>query len=101
MDLASVLSGEVHVGQHVGLAVIDERTDLRPLHPQLVGDVTQGLARGRTVGLDERLAQGCRDHALLALWHVGQGVAHPMHAAALPGCARDPPDRRLQALVRV
>ena len=39
---------------------------------------------GRPVRLDERLAQRRCDHALLPLGHMGQGVAHPMHPAALP-----------------
>jgi len=79
--------------------------------------VAQRLAGVWAVGLDERLAECRCRHALLApsggsatgcfadgsqgRWHVSQGVAHPMHSAALPGCAHHAPDRSLEALVRV
>ena len=44
-----MLDGEVHVRQHVGLALVDERAELRPLRPDLVGDVSQRLlAFGRS-----------------------------------------------------
>src|SRR5438874_880718 len=50
-----------------------------PLAPELVGDVAQRLAGVGAVGLDERLPERGRSHALLALGHVGQGVPHPVH----------------------
>ena len=65
-----MLGGEVHVGQHVGLAVVDERTELRPLVAELVSDVAHGLAGVLVVQLGERLAQGGRDHVLLAFGHI-------------------------------
>jgi hypothetical protein len=37
----------------------------------------------RVVRLLERLAQGSGDHGVLALGHVGQGIAGPMHAGAV------------------
>ncbi len=51
--------------------------------------------------LDKCLTQRSRDHALLALGHVGQGVAHPMNATPLRRGANDPADRRFQPLLRV
>ena len=36
--------GEVQMRQNVGLAVVDECRELRPLLPQLIGHVTQRLA---------------------------------------------------------
>ena len=39
MELRPVLAGEVHVRQHVCLAVVDESAELGPFLPQLVGDV--------------------------------------------------------------
>ena len=71
--------------QHVGLAIIDERPELRPLAAELVGDVAQCLAGGGAIGLDERLAQSSGGHALLCFRDMGKGVAHPVNAAALPG----------------
>jgi hypothetical protein len=79
VQLGAVLLGEVEIRQDIGLAVVDERAELRPFLPQLIGHVTQRLAGLSMIRLDERLAQrGCH-HALLGLWHVGQRVPHPMH----------------------
>jgi hypothetical protein len=57
MDLGPVLGGEVHVCQYVGLAIVDECSELRPFHPKLVGHMSQGLAGAWATGVDERLAQ--------------------------------------------
>src|ERR1700760_4911726 len=40
-------------------------------------------------------------HALLGLARIRQRIAHPVHPAALPGGAKHPPDRRLQAVMGV
>ena len=66
MDLGPVPDRKIHVRQHVGLAVVDERAELEPLGPELVGDVPECLAGAGAIGLDERLAQGGRHHGLLA-----------------------------------
>ena len=39
VQFAAVLLGEIQIGQHVRLAVIDERRELRPFRPQLIGDM--------------------------------------------------------------
>ena len=44
VQLGPVLLGEVQMRQNVGLAVVNERRELRPLLPQLIGHVTQRLA---------------------------------------------------------
>jgi len=88
VQLGSVLDGEVHVRQHVGLTVVDERPKLRPLRPELVGDMPQGLARSSPVRLDERLTECSRRHALLGFRDGGQGVAHPMHPGAVEKACR-------------
>jgi hypothetical protein len=36
VDLGPVLGGEVHVRQHVGFALVDERAELRPFGPELI-----------------------------------------------------------------
>src|ERR1700727_2009517 len=69
--------------------------------PQLIGDVPPDLARDLAVGLDESLADGGGDNRLLRLWHVGQRIAHEVHATALPCRADDPLDGGLQPFVRV
>ena len=101
VDLHPVLRGKVHVRQHVGLALVDEHAELGPFVAQLIGDMTQRLSGIRVIGLDEGLAQSGRYHVLLALRHVGLGIAHPVHAATLPGAAQHTADRRLQPLMRV
>jgi hypothetical protein len=83
-QFAAVLLGEAEMGHHIGLAVVDKRGELRLFRPRLVGDVPQHLA-GFPIRLQERLAQCRRHYALLGLGDVGEGVAHRMHAAALPG----------------
>ena len=60
-----------------------------------------GLMRRLGAGLQESLADRGGNHCVLALWHVGQGVAHPMHAAALPSRAEHPSDREAQTVVGV
>lgn len=87
MDYGPVLGREAHVGKHVELAVVHEGGELRPARAHLVGDEPECLARRFLVGLEEYLAQRGGDHAGLGLGHVGERVAHPMDAAALP-CGR-------------
>src|ERR1700733_15539207 len=94
-------SNEVQMRQNVGLAVVNERRELRPLLPRLIGHVTQRLARLRAIRLDERLTQRGRHHALLCLCHVRQRVSHPMYATALPCGREDATNRRLQPLMGV
>jgi hypothetical protein len=83
VQLGAVLGREGHVGQHIVFAVVHQRAKLGPAWPQLVGDVTPGLARGLGVGLQKGLADRRGNHRVLALRHVRQGVAHPMHAGAV------------------
>ena len=83
------------------LTLVHQRGELGPARPELVGDVAPGLMRGRGVGLQESLADRGGDHGVLAPGHVGQGVAHPMHAAPLPGGTEHPGDRVAQAVVSV
>jgi len=72
VDLHPVLRGEVHVGQHVSLAVVDERAELGPLVAELVGDVAHRLGGVLVVQLGKRLAQGGRHHVLLAFGQVDE-----------------------------
>src|SRR5512144_1263315 len=55
----------------------------------------------RMVRLLESLAQGGGDHGVLALGHVGQGIAGPMHATALPSGAQHPGNGGLQPFVSI
>jgi hypothetical protein len=70
------------------LALVHQRRELGPARPELVGDLAPGLLRRLPIGLQEGLAQGGSDHGVLGLGHVGERVAHPMHAGAVEkgGC---------------
>jgi hypothetical protein len=53
------------------------------------------------VGLQEGLAlRSCR-HALLGFGDISQGIAHPMHTAALPGSDKHLADRRFEPFMSV
>ncbi len=101
VQLDAVLAREGHVGEHVLLGLVHQRAELRPAAAELVGDVAPGLAGALAVGLDEGLADGGGDHGVLAARSIGERVAGEMNPAPLPGGADHPPDRGLQALVRV
>src|SRR5580692_2161803 len=53
------------------------------------------------IGLQKGLAKRRRHHALLGLRHMRKSVAHPMHAAALPGSTEYPADRRFQPFMGI
>src|SRR5262245_50614795 len=95
VQFAAVLLGKVEIGQHLGLAVVDERRKLWPFLPQLIGNVAQHRAGLGAIRLQERLPQRRRHHALLGLRDIGESVAHPMHAAAR--CQVAPNTRRIAA----
>jgi hypothetical protein len=59
--------GEVEIGQHLGFAVVDERRELRPFLPQLVGNVSQRLARRGPIGLQK----GVKAAATMLCWVLG------------------------------
>ena len=93
-----MLGGEVHVGEDVDLAVVDEGGEPGPFGAELVGGVAQCLAGG-AIELDEGLTQRGRDHALLALADIGLGVAHPVNTASLPRRAHDAADGGFETLM--
>jgi putative transposase len=99
VQLHPVLLGEGHVGEHVMLGVVHAGAELRPAGAQLVGDLAPDLCRGSVVGLEEDLADSGGNNSVLALGHVGQGIAHEVDAATLPGGAEHSGDRCLEALV--
>ena len=92
---------EGHVGQDVMLALVHQRREFGPAGPELIGDLPPGMMGGIGVGLEEGLPQRGGDHGVLAFRHMGQGVAHPMDPAALPGGAEHAGDRLLEALVGI
>ena len=63
--------------------------------------MAQHLAGLGPVGLQEGLTQRSCRHALLGFGDIGQGIAHPMHAAALPGSAKHLADPRFEPFMSV
>ena len=49
------------------------------------------------VGLLERLPDRGGDNGVLAVRDMSEGIAHPVNAAALPGCVEDARDCAFQA----
>ena len=101
VKLGTVLGRERQVGEHIVLALVHQVGEFGPARSELIGDLTPDLSGGRLVGLQEGLAQGGGDDGVLAFRHMGQGVAHPVDSAALPGRAQYPGDRLLEALVGI
>ena len=101
VQLGAVLGREGHVGEHVGLGLVHEGGELGHLGPELVGDAAPLGAGGLGVVLGEGGGDEGRDDAAAALAGMGQGVAHEVDAAALPGGGEHLGDGRLDALVGV
>ena len=101
MQFGAMLRRERDVGEHVVLTVVHQGAELGPACPQLVGDMTPSLMRCRGVGLQKSLSDRGSDHGVLAFRHVGQGVAHSMHAAPLPGRTEHAGDGEAQAVVSI
>jgi hypothetical protein len=101
VDLGAVLLGEAHVGEHVLLGLVEEGGELGQLRADLVGHLAP-LGAGR-VGmiLGEGRGDEGRDDASAVFAGMGEGVAHEVHPAALPGGAEHAGDRCLDALVRI
>ena len=97
VQLGAVLAREGHVGQHVVLAGVHEIGQLGPARTQLFGDLVPCFARMFAVGLFEGLADRSRDDGVLAAGDMGQRVAHPVNAAALPGGFEHAGDGGLEA----
>jgi len=83
------------------LAVVHKVSEPWPAAPQLIGDVAPHLAGLDAVGLVEGLTDGGGHNGVLTLGDMGERVAHPMDATALPGGFEHARDRRLQAAMSV
>jgi len=83
------------------LALVHQLGQFGPARSQLVGDAAPCLAGLGSVGLIEGLADRGSNDGVLAARDVGQGVAHPVDAAALPGGLEDAIDGRAQAAVGI
>ena len=86
VDFGAVLGGEVHIGEHVGLRLIEQAGELGQTRAHLVGNVAPLLARTRGIVLRKSGANPGGDDAFLRFAGIGKRVAHEVDAATLPGC---------------
>jgi hypothetical protein len=66
VKLGAVLGREGHVGEHIGFGIVHEGCKLRPSGAELIGDMPPDLGGAVVVGLDQGVADGGRDHGVLA-----------------------------------
>ena len=95
MKLGAMLGRECRIGQQFGFAPVHQCGQFQPAGAELVCDVPPDLDSPFMIGLIEGLPDRGGHDGVLALRHMGQRVAHPVNAAALPGGIEDAPDRRL------
>ncbi len=86
----------IEIRRHVDLALVDEAraSAISPAVGRRHGAASRSPARDRV----QKAWRSARHHALLRLGHIGERVAHPMHAAALPSRRR--PDGSLSSAPR-
>src|SRR5438105_136383 len=94
-NLRRCCSGKIQVGQHLGLAVIDEGGELRPFLPQLVGDMAQHGAGLRPIGLQKGLAQ--RAATTMLCWVFGTCARGLRIQCTRQRCQAAPKTRRIAA----
>ncbi|MNL24735.1 hypothetical protein D3C87_1461830 [compost metagenome] len=96
-----MLFGKGHVGEYVLLGIIHETGELRHLWPDLVGDIAPlGTCSFWRVLSKSRGDEGRHDPPS-ALSGMGQGIAHEMNPAALPGGGQYLRYGGLDALMRI
>ena len=83
------------------LAGIHEIRKLGPAGADLIGHAMLCLGGMGAVRLLEGLADCCGHDGVLALGDVGQRVAHPVDAAALPSCFEGPSNGGLEACMGI
>jgi hypothetical protein len=96
-----MLCREAHIGQHVSLGFIHERGEFGHTRSGLIGHLAPLLGRGSGIVLREGGADPGGDDAALGLAGIGQGIAHEVHAATLPGGAEHLGDGGLEAFMGV
>lgn len=101
VKLGPVLGREAHIGQDIGLCRVHQGRQVRHLGPELVGYPSPLLLGRLGIFLGEGGSNEGRDDTPSAAAGMGQGIAHEVYPAALPGGGEDLRDRGLQALVRV
>src|SRR6516165_9482435 len=94
-------SREGHVGEHVGLGVIEEDRELGQLRAYLVGNPAPLRSGGLGVVRGEGGADEGGDDAPATLAGMRQGIAHEVHTAALPGGIEHFGNGRLDALMGI
>ena len=101
VQLGPMLGRERHVGEHIGLGLVEEAGKLGQLGPELICDLPPLRLRGFGIVLSECGGDEGGDHTPPALAGVRQRVAHEVHAATLPTGVEHLGDGGLDALVGV
>jgi hypothetical protein len=84
VQLGSMRDGEAHIGEHIGLGVVEQCCQLRHLGADLIRNVPPLLACSLASFWAKAVAMKARDHPPTLLSCMGQHIAHEMDAAALP-----------------
>ena len=101
VDFRPMIFRKAHERENVGLGLVHEGGELRHFGTQLIGYLAPLLARGLGVVLHEgRADEGCDDTTALAAG-IRQGVAHEVHATALPCGVQHFGDGRLDAFMGI
>lgn len=99
VQLLPVRLGKRHVRQNLILAAVHERCDLGVLLSQLISDQAPLPMAFGTAVLGEDRAQQRRHHSALTFADMSHGVAHEVHATALPSRIEYLGNSGLQAFV--
>lgn len=100
-ELCAVLFCEGHVGEQIPFRLVHYGCQSGYFGPDLVGDGPPLLAWGLGRFLRDGGGDEGRDDPATALSGMSQGIAHEVHAAALPRRAQQLRHRSLDALMRV
>jgi len=94
-----MLRREGHLGEHIGLGLVEEASKLGQLGAELIGDPAPLGGARRCVILGKGGGNEGGDDAPPALARMRQRVAHEVHAATLPTGAKHLGHGGLDALV--
>ena len=84
VQLGSMLGWEGHIGEHIGLGLVEEGRELGQLGAKLVGDLAPLRSCSLGIVLGEGRGDKGGDDAPATLTGMRHRVAHEVHAAALP-----------------
>ena len=96
--LGAMLGREAHVGQHISFGIVHQASELTDAWPGLISDLSPLLAGGPASSWAKAVPTQA-ETMRRRVSGMGQGIAHEVHTAALPGGAEHLGDRRFQVSV--